>query len=148
MDDYSLHKLWQYRTTRVQPVARKLSITCLKVHFCGVDIRDGKTAKHNVWNPKYPIYSPYVYLDLRLSIHWETDQGRDLQLFKFLRVSCSASNPRAAIPNKFHGGRSSNSKLARSQVDLTGASSLTMEIDRISMKTDSYISDIYFIISF
>ena len=71
-----------------------------------------------------------------------------MQLFKFLRVSCSASNPRAAIPNKFHGGRSSNSKLARSQVDLTGASSLMMEIDRISMKTDSYISDIYFIISF
>ena len=63
------NQLRRYRIIHVQPLARKLIVTCLDAYFCGVDIRDGKTAKHNVWNPKYPIYSPYVYLDLRLSIH-------------------------------------------------------------------------------
>ena len=38
VDDYSLHKLRQYGTTHVQRVARKLSITRLKVHFCGVQM--------------------------------------------------------------------------------------------------------------
>ena len=45
--------------------------------------------------------------------------GCDLQLFQFLRVSCSASTPRAATPSRFRGGRSSGSKLAPPQIDLT-----------------------------
>ena len=52
-----LNQLRRYRIIHVQPVARKLIVTCLDAHFSGVDIRDGKIAKRKVWNAKYPIFS-------------------------------------------------------------------------------------------
>jgi len=36
---------------------RKLSVTCLEIYFCEVDVRNVKNAKHNIWSLEYPIFS-------------------------------------------------------------------------------------------